>query len=170
VGNTRFSWVRVGDDFQRAFFHRLTTTRHLGLLNDSRVHVYGTTGYMHGYERWAILALNLLGDPELRVYRAPLPGIRIVIDPPFKEIDLVPVTPPWRRKGPIPDPPPLRGALVHVRAGGHEWDLSPNADGRIRMPEDVPLSEPIEVTASHPDFVTTHQVLELAGSERQPLG
>src|SRR6185503_15781620 len=36
VGNTRFSWVGCGDDFSRAFFHRLTTTRHLGALNDTR--------------------------------------------------------------------------------------------------------------------------------------
>jgi hypothetical protein len=69
VGNTRFSWIGVGDDFQRAFFHRLTATRHLGLLNDSRVDVYGTSGAWSGYERWAIFTLNLLGDPEMQVYR-----------------------------------------------------------------------------------------------------
>ena len=66
VGNTRFSWIGVGDNFQRAFFHRLTTTRHLGLLNDSRIGVYGSSGYWSGYDRWAIFTLNLLGDPELR--------------------------------------------------------------------------------------------------------
>ena len=72
VGNTRFSWIGVGDDFQRGFFHRLTATRHLGLLNDSRISVYGTTGNWRGYDRWAIFTLNLLGDPELQVYRGPV--------------------------------------------------------------------------------------------------
>jgi hypothetical protein len=80
VGNTRFSWIGVGDNFQRAFFHRLVSTRHLGLLNDSRISVYGTTGYYSGYERWAIFTLNLLGDPELQVYRNAVPWIPLTVD------------------------------------------------------------------------------------------
>lgn len=167
VGNTRFSWISVGDDFQRAFFHRLTTTRHLGLLNDSRVNVFGTTGFWQGYERWAIFTLNLLGDPELQVYRAPLPGIRIVIDRRLHEIDLVPIPVPWPPKGPIPDPPPLQEALIHVRAGDQVVDLYADANGRVRLPEDFPLIERIEVTASHPDFLTAHEVLEYAASARE---
>jgi hypothetical protein len=167
VGNTRFSWIGVGDNFQRAFFHRLTTTRHLGLLNDSRIDVFGTTGSWEGYERWAIFTLNLLGDPELRLYRGPLPGIRIVIKAPFKEIQLEPIPVPWPPKGPIPDPPPLREALVHVRAGDQEFDLYADADGTVRLPEDIPLGERLEVTASHPDFFTGHEMLDHARSAEQ---
>ena len=167
VGNTRFSWISVGDNFQRAFFHSLTTTRHLGLLNDSRVNVFGTTGYWQGYERWAIFTLNLLGDPELQVYRAPLPGIRIVIDRPLKKINLVAVPAAWPPKGPISDPPPLLEAFVHIRAAEQEFDLYADAEGMVRLPEDFPPTERIEVTASHPDFVTGHQVLELASSRTE---
>ncbi|HST49454.1 C25 family cysteine peptidase [Jatrophihabitans sp.] len=88
VGNTRFSWIGVGDNFQRAFFHRLTATRHLGLLNDSRVTVFGTTGYWAGYERWAIFTLNLLGDPELQVYREPVRWRRLEVDLGKLDLDL----------------------------------------------------------------------------------
>lgn len=71
VGNTRYGWIDVGDDYQRAFFHALVNTRHLGLLNDTRMNVSGTV-YNWVYERWSRFLINLLGDPELQVYRAAL--------------------------------------------------------------------------------------------------
>ena len=39
IGNSRYSWIGVGDNFQRAFFRRLTTTTHLGLLHDMRCNI-----------------------------------------------------------------------------------------------------------------------------------
>jgi hypothetical protein len=68
IGNTRFSWIGSGDDLQRAFFKRLTTTRHIGLLNDSRV---TNLNYNSGgaTARWATYALSLTGDPEMPVWR-----------------------------------------------------------------------------------------------------
>ena len=107
VGNTRFSWIGLGDDLQRAFFHRLTTTRHLGLLNDSRVTELNYA-YWHAYARWVTFALTLTGDPEMPVWRYEPRRI-------FPEIDwkldlrtpieiLIPT--------PFPDPPPF---IVQVR-------------------------------------------------------
>ncbi len=74
VGNSRFSWIGVGDNFQRAFFRRLTTTRHLGHLNDTRVGMVNeATGFWRLYNKWSIYAQNLMGDPEMPVWsRAPL--------------------------------------------------------------------------------------------------
>ena len=72
VGNTRFSWIGVGDNFQRRFFKTLTITRHLGLLNDVRTtRVNEATGYYRLYNKWVIFSQNLLGDPEMEIWTAP---------------------------------------------------------------------------------------------------
>ena len=68
IGSTRFSWIGLGDDIQRAFFHRLTSTQHLGLLVDTRVHAIGLP-FWPADARWSVFALNLMGDPEMRVWR-----------------------------------------------------------------------------------------------------
>lgn len=70
IGNTRFSWIGVGDNFQRAFFNRLTSTTHIGLLNDTRcLMVNEWTGFYRLYNKWAIFALNLMGDPEMPIWK-----------------------------------------------------------------------------------------------------
>lgn len=65
LGNTRFSWIGVGDDYQRRFFGewaRLGGNAHLGLLNDSRAGLYSSDD---PYNRWVMLSLHLVGDPEM---------------------------------------------------------------------------------------------------------
>ncbi|WP_460597397.1 C25 family cysteine peptidase [Geomonas sp. Red276] len=58
IGYTRFGWS--GDaGYQREFFKRLKTTRHLALLNDSRFNLQN---------KWSNVALNLLGDPEMPLW------------------------------------------------------------------------------------------------------
>lgn len=166
VGNTRFSWIGVGDDFQRAFFHRLTTTRHLGLLNDSRIGVYGTTGFWTGYDRWAVFTLNLLGDPELRVYRSTLPGLRLtLIDDLHIVVRVEAIVPQPRPSEPFPGPPPVRGIRVHVAAGDQTFDATTDDAGEVQVPAELAASGSLEVTASHPNFVTAYEVVELARPE-----
>ncbi len=71
VGNSRFSWIGVGDNFQRRFFKTLTWTRHLGMLNDIRTTmVTEATGYHRLYNKWVIFAQNLMGDPEMEIWSA----------------------------------------------------------------------------------------------------
>jgi hypothetical protein len=166
VGNTRFSWIGVGDDFQRAFFHRLTTTRHLGLLNDSRIGVYGTTGFWHGYDRWAVFTLNLLGDPELQVYRSVLPGLRLtLVDGLHFVLRVDAIVPQPRPSEPFPDPPPVRGIRVHVTAGDQVFDTVTDDEGEVQLPAELAAYRSLEVTASHPDFVAAYELLEVARPE-----
>jgi len=62
----------VGDNFQRGFFHHLTNTRHLGLANDIRCAMVNEgTGFHRRYNKWAIFALNLIGDPEMPLWIGP---------------------------------------------------------------------------------------------------
>jgi hypothetical protein len=166
IGNTRFSWIGVGDNFQRGFFHRLTATRHLGLLNDSRLSVYGESGSWAGCDRWAVFTLNLLGDPELRVYRAALPAlilspavvdlrqpvIRIVVDRP------VPVGPP------VPgDLVPVKGAVVNIRQGKSEFTARTDAKGLVYLPEGKFNMGELEVTASHDDYAVATESFQAEG-------
>jgi hypothetical protein len=64
VGNTRFSWINWGDDYQREFFKRLKSVRHLALLNDSRFNLPNSDVYF----KWCKFTLNLLGDPEMPLW------------------------------------------------------------------------------------------------------
>jgi hypothetical protein len=63
VGYTRFGWLGLGDDYEREFFKRLKTTRHLSLLNDSRFN--RPSGSV---DNWTKFSLNILGDPEMPVW------------------------------------------------------------------------------------------------------
>jgi hypothetical protein len=63
IGYTRYGWIGVGDDFARAFFDRLKTTRHMALLNDSRFSLVNRSK-----ERWTKFVQVLLGDPEMPVW------------------------------------------------------------------------------------------------------
>lgn len=64
VGYTRFGWIGVGDDFEREFYKRLKTTRHLALLNDSRFNLPSNSGTY----KWTQFVQVLLGDPEMPVW------------------------------------------------------------------------------------------------------
>jgi len=64
IGNTRFGWIGVGDDYQREFFKRLGSVRHLALLNDSRFNL-PNNGW---WDNWTKFSLNLLGDPEMPLW------------------------------------------------------------------------------------------------------
>lgn len=162
VGNTRFSWIGVGDDFQRAFFHRLASTRHLGLLNDRRLTVLGTTGYWSGYEHWAMFTLNLLGDPELQVYRTPLPGLQIRLDHDLARILVSQEPVPHPVPSPHPQPPGSAPVLVHVSDGVHEYDAYVGDAGSVTLPDDLAGATSLEITASGADVQTTHVVIDQA--------
>lgn len=163
IGNTRFSWIGVGDDFQRAFFHRLTATRHLGLLNDSRCSVVGSTGARQGYDHWAVFALNLLGDPEMRVYRQAVPGLRIRLRNPRLERPIeiyVELAKPPRPPRPGPDPAP--DVLVDVRQGDWSIQLRTDASGIARLEPGLLRPGPVEVTVSHEDYAADQVVIDIA--------
>lgn len=110
IGSTRYSWIGVGDNFQRAFFRRLATTRHLGTAFDVRCTLTGEwTGFHQFYNTWTIFTLNLLGCPETPLWVGPPPPIRIE----------VPVVFPRRRpiRIPVGPDPWSRGLVLTVRQG-----------------------------------------------------
>jgi hypothetical protein len=69
LGNTRFSWIGMGDDVERRFWDALFvggTTASLGAGFASRFLTLTSGSGWVVLWKWAILAQNLLGDPSLR--------------------------------------------------------------------------------------------------------
>ncbi|HEV8389759.1 MAG TPA: C25 family cysteine peptidase [Dongiaceae bacterium] len=167
VGNTRFSWIGNGDDFQRAFFHRLTAVDHLGWLNDSRCGLLGHGNYPPD-ERWTIFALNLLGCPEMKVRKGPLRFFGIYVGDdvvtrlgrhPIK-IKVVETRPP---KPVPPDPPPLTDVLVHIRQGERIMSARTDHNGEVRFDLSGLDSGEVELTVSQDGFVPYMLKTRIAG-------
>jgi peptidase C25-like protein len=178
VGNTRFSWIGMGDEFQRAFFHRLTTTQHLGLLNDSRCQFIDDTSFNGDFARWIIFALNLLGDPEMPVrrgrYRRVLVKYADTVDrrKPF-DIHVYEV----RGTRPVP----IGDAVVHLEGEGLSQLARTDADGvarfhlshaplgevAITVTGDGLIPEVATTTIAGPDWISG-RVLEISHQEGSP--
>ncbi|HEX5110827.1 MAG TPA: C25 family cysteine peptidase [Vicinamibacterales bacterium] len=165
VGNSRFSWIGVGDDHQRAFFHRLTSTPHIGLMNDTRCTAVDL-GYWHAYARWIIFALNLMGDPEMRVWRSRRRPLTVAVrwHGDLREPLRVEVKP----RKPVPPRPPeppewLEDVVIHLRQDGFERIDRPGPDGTASFNLREALPGKLTLTVSHPDFAPFVRELDVVG-------
>ncbi|MCA9690506.1 MAG: hypothetical protein KC636_12915 [Myxococcales bacterium] len=127
VGNSRFSWIGAGDDYQRTFFDRLQTTRHLGLLADSRFAELNATNTV---DRWAILSLNLMGDPEMPVWTGPPLALQIAHASSVYNLSILTIT--VRQPGPLMAAP-VAGAEVHLSRGGWSRHAVTDSDGQVKL-------------------------------------
>jgi hypothetical protein len=85
VGNSRFGWGSPGnpgygtsDRFDREFFHQLFNEglHRIGMANAAHKDAYVVEAHNSGYTRYCLYELNLLGDPEMRVWTdEPLPAV-----------------------------------------------------------------------------------------------
>jgi hypothetical protein len=145
VGSTRFSWISVGDDVQRAFFSRLKQTRHIGLLNDCRMGALDFD-YWHAYARWIAMSLTLFGDPEMSVWRfAPKviwPTVR------WKKRDLrIPVE--------VELPRPPRPVEIGRELPTHYWVNVRQADGFDRLERaEAGTTVSVDVSDAKPGHLT----------------
>lgn len=64
VGNTRYSWIGIGDNYEEYFWSKLKTVGRLGPAAGLRLATDGVE-YM-----WTTYAQTLFGDPEMRVWTA----------------------------------------------------------------------------------------------------
>ena len=164
IGNTRFSWIGDGDDYQRRFFQEWATLggdAHLGLLNDTRAMVFDES---NAYFRWERLALNLVGDPEMPLWWRP--PLKIV--PPhvvwFDKLKLIFT---------LPDPPPDYIDLpyrsnwgltyAHLRQGEHEELVLANAQGIAELPLNKLKNGSATLTLTRPGHAPLVQELTLGG-------
>jgi hypothetical protein len=162
VGNTRFSWIGLGDDHQRAFFRRLTSTRHLGLANDIRVSVLDM-GYWHAYARWCIHALNLLGDPEMKIWRGYHKPWAIAVE--WNGDRRIPLVVKVKPRIPKPGEPEeaFEDVMVHLRQGELERVARVDRDGLATFDLQQAAEGPVTLTVSGPDAVPHVEQLEVLG-------
>lgn len=155
VGNSRFSWIGIGDDYQRAFFHRLTTTRHLGRLNDTKVAVAASNS-PNAYWRWPVFTLNLLGDPELRVRRQARRPLVLEISEDLSRLRVTDL----ETRTPVPK------AQVRVSAGRSAAELVTDDDGWVDLPTKGfsarTFRRGVSVEVEHEDYEPTHSELVAA--------
>ncbi|HVG17125.1 MAG TPA: C25 family cysteine peptidase [Chitinophagaceae bacterium] len=167
IGNTRFSWIGVGDDYQRRFFNQwsvLGGNAHLGLLNDTRALLYGSND---AYYRWVMMTLTLTGDPEMPLwwrepvkFRVPqvyfFDKIKILIDPnppdPLSPIDL-----PYRKNWGV--------AYVHLQQGNQEQITVTNINGQAELPLTKFRSGAATLTLTSPGHQPIVQQVILSGAK-----
>lgn len=89
LGNTRYSWIGMGDDVERLFWDHLFAGSYVASLGAGFgarfCTLYGTAGWSVLW-KWIILAQNLLGDPSLHPW-AGVP-LRIRLRTPLKATPL----------------------------------------------------------------------------------
>ena len=172
IGSTRFSWIGVGDDYQRRFFNQWSTlggNAHLGLLCDTRATLYGSDAWWY---RWPILSLNLTGDPEMPlwwceplIFHIPeiyaIDELRLLIDP-------NPPDPPFF----IDDPYRRNWGLtyVHVRQGDQEKVMLADAEGRVEMPLTEFQTGAATLTVTRPGHQPVVREIKLVNSSEPKRG
>jgi hypothetical protein len=160
IGSTRFSWIGLGDDFQRTFWHRLTTTRHLGLLADSRCALATSDGV---YSKWATFSLNLLGDPEMPVWTGEVGLLSVIVNHerlPQYQLEV-------HVHGPGPDPGPIEEAVIHLALGEQVEVLARTGrDGIVLVDlEGLPDGQ-IELTVTAPGYAPHMSVVSSSVRKR----
>ena len=159
IGSTRYSWIRIGDDFQRNFFSALRSTRHLGLMHDARLICPSFESKEESWEwinrkMWTVFALNLLGDPEMPVWD----HIPFYLVPTIPEnLDLeklkdytwdVAVQARLREQT-----EPLPGATVHVRCGKFKYTAVTDRTGKAKILLSPRLKDTLQTTVSCPGYM-----------------
>jgi hypothetical protein len=161
IGSTRFSWIGVGDNFQRVFFHYLTTTRHLGLAADSRTGMVNeNTGFWRLYNKWVIFSLNLVGDPEMPVWTGPPSHMKIIY---AKWLDKrLPFVVKVRHPVLFFDLP-LKGAAVSIRQGNFSRIAFTDASGRASFDLNAAQVGDLDITVTNVGFLPFFGKAEIVG-------
>lgn len=144
VGNTRFSWIGLGDDYQREFFSRLKTVRHLALLNDSRFNLANDWAYY----KWIKFALNLLGDPEMSLWVGKPKAMKVAHPAKIYKTDqhvLVKVT--------TSSNVAIANAVVCLAMGDWVASATTDAGGQADLHINPPALGNMEVVATAQDYV-----------------
>jgi hypothetical protein len=132
LGNTRFSWIGLGDNLQRRFFQEwsnLGGNTHIALLNDTRPEFINS--FYWADIRWTIMAMHLMGDPEMPLWwqeplRIKVPRLERALDKLHIIID-----------GPNPPDPPIEPpyaknweiSYVHLKQGAAEQLMAVSGSG-----------------------------------------
>jgi hypothetical protein len=160
-GNTRYGWgvpgfplEGSGPEFDKAFFHRLFNYNDYNAgktLAFSKLpfisSAQSTSGYGE-YDRWTMLELLLLGDPEMPIYTEPLQSL-ITSYPTSLDLGYQTVSV-YVGRGTTP----VSGALVCLRKEGevYEYDLT-DSNGRTSFEVETYTPGNISVTITYQNSI-----------------
>ena len=156
IGNSRYSWIGVGDNFQRTFFRRITTTTHLGLLHDIRCNLVNEpTGFLRRYNKWSIYSLNLMGDPEMPIWTntPELIYLGFNSNPNKKEPFEVTTTTKFGR--------PLSDVLITLRQQNFFQQFRTNSSGTVEFDLSRSSLGPLEVIATFDGYKPAFEQVEV---------
>lgn len=119
VGNTRYSWISVGDNYEQVFWCMLSADGRVGPAAGLRLATEGVRSL------WTFYAQTLYGDPAMRVWQEDPITLRIVIPERYRVKDFLPII--VEREG-----RPLRDARVTLTGPRPDVFLSKktNSDGK----------------------------------------
>lgn len=160
LGNTRWSWIGLGDDIERIFWHKLfgfgSSTRRLGVAFDARMQILTTPGWKMLW-KWSCLALNLLGDPAMRPW-AGVP-MRMHVKAPLKTTRFSTIVVGVADASGMPVP----GALVCLYQRGTLFRTGiSSAQGTVMLSVSGAHAGTLTVTATKPGCVPSQVMTTLA--------
>jgi hypothetical protein len=156
IGNSRFSWIGVGDDFQRNCFAGLPATTAIGLLNDRRCAGVHLLPGDERYNRWSIFSLNLMGDPEmrLRVRALRFPCVELAATVRLDRPYIVRV---------LQNSSPVSQAVVTATSGEWQTQAITDREGSAALNlTGAPMGD-LSITVTHPDLLPTTEVSRVIG-------
>jgi hypothetical protein len=168
IGNSRYSFIGPGAIYQRLVFHQMTTTNHLGLVFDTLRTILHAVPGSEVLSRWAMFALNLMGDPEMPLWLPNPPYIHVrppeqVV--PFYVSKAVPLVVNVTQQGGHPGGlvEAVEGVIVSMRQGALTRVASTDARGIAMLSLEGVVPGPLEITASQFGAVPARQVIQIAG-------
>jgi hypothetical protein len=172
IGNSRYSFIGYGAIYQRLFFHQLTATHHLGEVFDILRTILHTIPGAEVYSRWAMFALNLMGDPEMPLW-LPTPAVLHVQAPEQLAPEWVSpaapleVTVTQQLGDPVGPATVVEGAAVSLRQGDVTQLALTNAQGVATFNLEGAAPGPMEITASQFGAVPTQRVIQVVAKPNQ---
>ena len=156
IGNSRFSWIGVGDDFQRNCFAGLPATTSIGLLHDRRcAGAHLLPGYER-YNRWSIFSLNLMGDPEMRV------RVRALRFPCIESVATARLDRPYIVRV-LHDSSPISQAIVTANNGEWQTQAVTGHDGYAALNlTGAPMGD-LSIIVTHPDLLPSTEISRAIG-------
>jgi hypothetical protein len=153
IGNTRFSWIGPGAEVERSFWNRFLYTTNLGQLhNDKALLLTSST------KVWIHYALNLLGDPEMSLWRARPAQLFLTVEPGH---DVVPGTR-LRARLVGADATPLFATRVAMTGDGVFQTGLTDADGWVEFGPLTMARGTVRITAAPSGYAPQTAIVRVA--------
>ncbi len=166
IGNSRYGWGSPGgpgngtsDRYDREFFNQLFNEGNdvIGIAHAAHKDVFVSEARSDGYTRYVLYELNLLGDPEMRIWTT-TPSVATVNHP-----DSVPLSgEPFYVTVRSADGQALPGALIYFSNGEIAETFTTGSDGIATVDLDPTTTGSVTMTITGPGVLPYSDTLPIA--------